>query len=224
MTHIHNLDLGMVSCYLLQSENGLVLVDAGTKGKETKILEAIRKLSINPKDIDLIILTHAHDDHFGSLKALLHETGASFIMSQIEYDVWSQKIPDEIIPNSLFAKLMLNIVSRFNLTPTPAITPDILVDDEFNLASYGINGSLILTPGHTKGSLSILLDDGRAIIGDHLMAMLPWSKPKMPFLAYDLHQIKTSMNMLIKKGATNFYLSHGKNYDANLIKSAISKY
>ncbi len=66
------LNLGMVNVYLLKGEKGYILVDTGLKNSHKKIIKALGgKLGIKPSEIVLIILTHGHDDHTGSVKAWL---------------------------------------------------------------------------------------------------------------------------------------------------------
>lgn len=56
-----------VNCYLVEEENGLILIDAALPYSYKKILEAAKEIG---KDITKILLTHAHDDHVGALDAL----------------------------------------------------------------------------------------------------------------------------------------------------------
>ncbi len=56
------------------------------------------------------------------------------------------------------------------------------------------------------------------------MAMMPWSKPGKPILAYDLDLIKKSMLKLIDMGAKTFYFSHGKSYDVKEIKAVLDAF
>jgi ribonuclease BN (tRNA processing enzyme) len=54
------------SCYLIQTENTKILLDAGPC-----LLQAIRENNIEPKEIDYIILSHLHPDHIGGLPYFL---------------------------------------------------------------------------------------------------------------------------------------------------------
>lgn len=225
MTTIHTINLGTVNCYLLKSDTSNILVDTGNKAQYKRIEKAIKALYISPMDIDLIVLTHSHDDHTGSLYELRQHTHAKLIMSQIEYLLWTGEITHDIKSESLLANIVhkyYDIFGHKNL-PEP-ITPDILFENEFDLSEFGIDGKLLLTPGHTKGSVCLLLNDGRVLLGDHLMALMPWNKPGKPIIAYNLDLIKSNIQMLIQKGATDFYLSHGKNYDTNTIQRALTKF
>lgn len=61
-TEIHQLSLGVCNCYLIKEEE-LILVDAGSLNQGEKFLKELNDLSIEPKDISLILLTHGHWDH-----------------------------------------------------------------------------------------------------------------------------------------------------------------
>lgn len=60
--------VGDVWCYLLQSKEGLVLIDCGPKTNEAyqSLQSAFKEHKVDPKNIDQIWLTHAHPDHFGA--------------------------------------------------------------------------------------------------------------------------------------------------------------
>jgi 7,8-dihydropterin-6-yl-methyl-4-(beta-D-ribofuranosyl)aminobenzene 5'-phosphate synthase len=56
------------SCLLTSTEK-TILFDTGTKGK--LLLENIEKLKVNPKDVEIIVISHNHGDHTGGLLAFL---------------------------------------------------------------------------------------------------------------------------------------------------------
>jgi 7,8-dihydropterin-6-yl-methyl-4-(beta-D-ribofuranosyl)aminobenzene 5'-phosphate synthase len=56
------------SCFLRGTEKA-ILFDTGTKGD--LLLENIEKLKLNPKDVDLVVISHNHEDHIGGLLAFL---------------------------------------------------------------------------------------------------------------------------------------------------------
>ena len=59
MVQVQTIKLGGVNCFLIQDE-GLMLVDAATPGQHDKILREVKKLGLNPHDLELIVITHGH--------------------------------------------------------------------------------------------------------------------------------------------------------------------
>jgi 7,8-dihydropterin-6-yl-methyl-4-(beta-D-ribofuranosyl)aminobenzene 5'-phosphate synthase len=56
------------SCFLTGTEK-TILFDTGTKGD--LLLENIEKLKINPKDVEIVVISHNHGDHTGGLLSFL---------------------------------------------------------------------------------------------------------------------------------------------------------
>ncbi len=55
-----------VNCYLVEEDEELTLIDAALPFNWKKIIDAAQRLR---KPITRIILTHAHDDHLGSVES-----------------------------------------------------------------------------------------------------------------------------------------------------------
>jgi glyoxylase-like metal-dependent hydrolase (beta-lactamase superfamily II) len=70
------LKMGMVNAYLLETMDGLVLIDAGWPNKTDTIFSAVQDSGLDPKDIRHLVLTHGHIDHAGSAAEVLQRTGA----------------------------------------------------------------------------------------------------------------------------------------------------
>lgn len=64
-------DFGFVSAYVLARRNEIAIVDTGTEGNEAQIESALVALGAGWNDVDHVIVTHAHGDHFGGLDAVL---------------------------------------------------------------------------------------------------------------------------------------------------------
>lgn len=224
MARIHTISLGMVNVYLLEGESN-VLVDTGVQGSEQRILAKLKTLGIKPESIDLIIVTHNHPDHSGSVEALSRITAAKVLAHKLEYQAEANGLDDEVKPVTAMAKIIFGLAEKLssNNKTINQYQADILIEDSYDLSPYGIAGKVITTPGHTQGSLSVIIND-QAIIGDSLMALLPFSRPSKPLLAFDLDQIKKNISMLIDLGVNRFYLSHGKDYDVSVVQKALESF
>ena len=211
------LPFGMINCFLIKGEKKHVLVDTGVPNSEKNILSQLEKNGIAIQDIGLIIVTHGHIDHFGSAKELKDILKAPILMHELDKIALEtgKSMLETLKPNHKFWNIVLKpkiIKDRAN----PCI-PDILLkmDQEFDLASYGINGRVIHTPGHTPGSLSVVLDDGHAIImalassGILLGGIAFHSRMKHPPFHDDLKQVKSSLAKVMGLNTHTFYLGHG---------------
>jgi glyoxylase-like metal-dependent hydrolase (beta-lactamase superfamily II) len=68
-------NFGFVNSYIIQDQ-GRALVDTGINLAPDRFERVFKELKIDPKTIDLIIITHGHSDHFAHIKQLKEMTGA----------------------------------------------------------------------------------------------------------------------------------------------------
>jgi glyoxylase-like metal-dependent hydrolase (beta-lactamase superfamily II) len=98
-----------------------------------------------------------------------------------------------------------------------------LGNDGLSLSDYGIPGRVLHTPGHSAGSVSILLDSGEAFVGDLAMNKFPLRlSPGLPIFAEDQEAVVRSWSMLLEQGATTVYPAHGGPFSADVIRNAIA--
>ena len=222
-TGIHRLPLGMCNCFVIRQE-GTVLVDAGPPNQADRLRRLLAGLSIEPRDIRLVLLTHGHWDHIGSVAAVRDLTGVRVAINHREKDWVEQALkplpPGNGIFGGLWAVLMKVMVRGVSFPPAPVDL--VLGDEDFPLGSLGIKGTILHTPGHSAGSMSLLLDNGAAFVGDLAMNGLPLRiGPGMPPLADDASVVKASWRLLLERGASTIYPAHGKPFDAKVLERAL---
>lgn len=196
-------------------KNGtLILVDTGYKGNAERILSAIREEG-RLKELSLILITHGHTDHIGSLPELRRSLGARIAIHRSEMEALRTGKGVSQKKASLLGRLA---GSRGSKDWEP-VEPDIIIDGEMDLKDFGIEGRVIPTPGHTAGSISILLDSGEALVGDLVVGgMINHRKPSQSLFAEDKEQVAKSVKMLLERSAKVFYGSHGGPFTADEIR------
>jgi glyoxylase-like metal-dependent hydrolase (beta-lactamase superfamily II) len=222
---VHPLDTGFANCFVIRGE-GAILVGGGMPGKQRAIKRAIEAIPIDPREIQLIVITHGHFDHYSSASAIREITGAPIAMhirDKEEVEKGSKLMPKGLTTWGGFVSALLWLVKPF-LTTNP-VDVDLAIGDEgLSLIEYGVPGRIIHTPGHTEGSLSVLLDSGEALVGDIAMNMLPMTlNPGLNILGYDMEQVKESWRTLLKEGAVTVYPGHGKPFPAYVIREALGE-
>ncbi len=216
---------GINRCYLIKEE-GAILIDAGPPGKIDTFKKAFEKFSINPHDIRLIILTHGDLDHTGSAEDLKQLTGAKIVIHRADQKLFEQALFNFPRGVTAWGKCMHAILSpllKRILHGAPGARADIvLTDDDYPLTEYGIRGKIIDTPGHTPGSVSVLLETGDAFVGCMAHNSPPFRLgPGLPIFAEDIERVKQSWQPLLEQGATTIYPGHGEAFAADVIARAL---
>ena len=211
--------------FLIRGDGGSILVDTGNPGKADLILNRLAERGVAPSDICLILLTHGHIDHFGSAAELRERTGAPVAIHALDADAVRQGIhqPDSLHPTSWLTDLLMRIPLPLFPDSAPAFEPDVVFEEEWRLDEYGVAGRVIHTPGHTPGSVSVLLDSGEAIVGDLVMGQLMGliRKPGPPIVAWDLERNRESVRQLAALSPRVVYVGHGGPFEhlSGLIKN-----
>ncbi|HEY5890351.1 MAG TPA: MBL fold metallo-hydrolase [Acidimicrobiia bacterium] len=160
---------GYVNAYIIDGDEGVTLVDTGVPKKLDVIREALSRIGRSMGDVKTIVITHGHDDHFGSAAAAKAETGAPLVASvvdapAIEGDNGTQ------LPPFMEKYRFLKPLSRFAPSADSVVVDHTIPGDQ----PIGIVADLsaIQTPGHTDGHMSLLLARGGGIlfVGDAAVA------------------------------------------------------
>ncbi len=136
-----------VYVYLIYGSE-VCLIDSGIASSEEAIFDYMRKTDRKVSDISLIIQTHSHPDHIGSTRAIKAETGCSVAAHHAE-KAWIENV-------DLQAKE--RPVPDFHSLVGGSVAVDRVLD-EGDIVDLGCGLKLRVyhTPGHSKGSLSLLL-------------------------------------------------------------------
>lgn len=143
---------GKTRTYLV---GGCLLVDTDWAGTLPSFFRKLKELDIPMESIRYLMITHYHPDHMG-LAADLMELGVQLIIFDVQ-------LPYVHFSDSIYAKEKNNFYKPID--ERHAIVLSCAESRNF-LATLGISGEVIHTPGHSQDSVSLILDDTNAIVGD----------------------------------------------------------
>lgn len=143
-----------VSVHIIETEEGLVMIDTGYPDMYEQILDSMDKLGFNPKDICAIFHSHGHIDHFGCTQQFKKLSGAKTYISKIDNDI-------------LNGKYNLSWADELKYEKLPPFDCDVLIEDGdvFTFGKTKIRS--VLSPGHTDGTLSFFFnveENGKSVI------------------------------------------------------------
>ncbi|MCQ1534768.1 MBL fold metallo-hydrolase [Methanosarcina sp. KYL-1] len=203
--------MGHSNAYLLTAGGSAVLVDTGCPGKINKLESALRENGLDFPDLGLVILTHTHYDHAGCLAEIKERSGAKVLVHEAEAGCLEKgytPFPKGTMWFSRIISGLANSLFAFRAKYVP-VKPDIVINKEYDLGYYlpGTKARVIPTPGHTEGSVSVVLGNEEVVVGDTLFNDFP--KTVFPPFANDEKQLFRSWEKLAETSCATFYPGHG---------------
>ena len=213
-------------CYLLKGRNGFLLIDCGSRNDKAGLIKKLKKNGIKPEDIHYLFLTHHHSDHCGllnfmiaanpRLKLIMSGKCSEYLQSGRHFSHKDERYANQALRIIVGTYLKLGKNNSTIFTPYISREEDIIIneDNESILPELGIQGKILMTPGHTEDSISIVTGDS-AFVGDAARNLLNFTgAPYEPILLYDLEICKKSWQKILAAGAETIYPGHGRSFDA----------
>jgi len=212
---------GRSNVFLLTNGKKNILIDTSSQCQWNKLEKNLTYLNI--KHIDCLILTHSHFDHAGNAHKIREKYNASVIIHRDESHYL--KTSGFVIPKgtNLFSDALVYLLAN-KLTPKPRYKPcqyDITVDTRFDLNDFGFNAYILHTPGHSPGSVSVIINDEIAVVGDAMFGIFKWSI--FPPFAQDTIQMIHSWGILLDTNCSIFLPSHGSLNRRQLVQKNYNK-
>lgn len=181
------------TCWLIRDKKN-ILIDSGVPSDARNIFSGLEKLSLRPKDVDFLALTHIHVDHAGGaghlakentdLKIFVHEKGARHLINPVKLTKSIKKAYGE----------KYTTVGELLKISSPDRVITVTTGDKIDLGNTHLE--VYYTPGHSKHHVVYLDRMSDSIFsGDALGSLYP--------------------------GAPNFVLSPPPDYDKELAKQSI---
>lgn len=221
--NIITIPMGHSNSYLISSGGRGILVDAGHTGKIKNLQIALEKNHLNFPDIVLVVLTHTHYDHVGCLAEIKERSGAKVLVHEAEKEYLEKGITPFPRGTVWFSKIISGIGNAFMSSKSgyQPVSPDIAIRGGYDLGRYIPRAKVIPTPGHTTGSISLVIGNEVAFVGDTLFNIMPGTV--FPPFANNVPELLKSWRILINMGCRTFYPGHGRPVTFKKLKDSYRK-
>ena len=154
--NLYHVGVGTVSTWLIPTTAGLILIDSSQEPYVDHVLDNIRNLGFDPKDIKYILIVHGHLDHFGGAARIKELSGARVGLTEADWkmvDDVAKQLQDRPATQPPFNRAVQRDARDLTLKDG-----DVVTLGKTSLKVY-------VLPGHTPGSASFeftVYDNGKA--------------------------------------------------------------
>ena len=184
---------GYATNALLTVGNQTILVDTGPSSRRPWLIRALQSKNFTPDDIDIVILTHMHWDHcqntdlFRNARILVHPTELDYARNPNRADF-------------AVASYMADMIDKMKMEPV----------SEGDRVVEGV--SIIDTPGHTKGHISMVAGAGeeRVLLAGDALPDSGTVKRGLPYnIFWDVDDARESVEKMVHSSRV-FYPGHDR--------------
>jgi len=208
-TDVFRVLTGRSNAYLVVNGDRAILADTGIASAYPRLISHISRTGIQPKDLQGLLLTHTHFDHCQSAKRLQKDFGCRVIASSAAAEFTGNgyaPLPAGTMPVTRQLSQLGRAIGKlaFGYSPFQA---DMLTNGDYAFETEFSGLRTINTRGHSEDSLSLIVDNEIAIVGDILFGVFRHSV--YPHYADDPTELLRSWQKLLSSGCRLFLPGHG---------------
>lgn len=221
--NITPIPMGKSNAYLFSAPDLVILIDTGCSKNLKPLEQVLRQKELQITDINYIIVTHSHYDHVGHLAEIKEKSSAQVLAHRDTVDFLKKghtPFPEgTMMPFKIISKTGNRFFSsggRFT-----SVEPDIVIEGDYDLLKSEPTIRIIHTPGHTSGSICVIINNESAIVGDTLFNVIPGTV--YPPFANDKNELIKSWEKLLATRCSDFYPGHGKPFSRDKFRKCFEK-
>ncbi len=134
-----------VCTHLIDTGDGLLLIDSGNCGATAMLINAIWEVGFNPADVKWIITSHGHVDHIGSALFFKEMFGTELYLGEPDARMFLEN------PEQSFVQDSPNLLDAI-------FVPDVCIKEGDEFVFGKMKFKFYLVPGHTDGCVAFFFD------------------------------------------------------------------
>lgn len=205
------IEMTFVNAFLIKVIDGFILIDTGLSMFWERLENELLMVGCLPDKLKLVVITHGDTNHIGNCAILQEKYKCKIAMHKDDSLMAEESLVVKRKVKTLMAKIFIFLrrLKRRKIA-FKNFKPDVYLVDGQSLNGYGLNASVVHIPGHTKGSIGILADDGSLFAGDTFTNR---KKPDTATYIENSEELKNSIVRLKSMPIKTIYPGHGKPFD-----------
>ena len=198
---------GTDNCYLVSKDGKAVLFDTSSGESVSKVMEAC-----SGYEMKALVLSHPHFDHAENASVISERFNIPVAYHSADDEIFDDYDAQPLKSYGLVGFVVLKMsVKVLRQTKVDRPKNHYYIKEGDTLADYGFPEIRVVElPGHTKGSIGLLIQDHSILVGD---ALDNWIIPATGHLYYDLDIQKKTAQRIRSFGHRMIYYGHGKPTD-----------